>query len=93
MLLVSWRLWKQHNSRVYDSQAATAARERRLLVEEGNEWTAAGFTALLLILVAVAGQRYRHLRLRLSRVCFSHVILLWFGWCAFAFLAPRLGFL
>lgn len=53
VLLVSWRLWKEHNSRVFNSAACSPAQVvRRMLEEEGDEWIVAGFTALLLLLAA-----------------------------------------
>ena len=56
ILLVSWWLWKERNSRVFDNVAYTAAQAMRKVMEEGDEWItagfAAGFTALLLFMVA-----------------------------------------
>ena len=53
VLLVSWRLWKERNSRVFDNAACTAVQAVRRVLEEADKWIAAGFTALLLFLVAV----------------------------------------
>jgi hypothetical protein len=52
VLLVSWLLWKECNSRVFDNVASTAAQAARKVLDEGDEEIAAGFTALLVFLVA-----------------------------------------
>jgi len=52
ILLVSWWLWKERNSRVFDNVAYMADQATRKVMEEGDEWIAAGFTALLLFMVA-----------------------------------------
>ena len=52
ILLVSWRLWKERNSRVFDNVACTATQAARKVMEEGDEWIAVGFMALSLFMVA-----------------------------------------
>jgi len=52
VLLVSWRIRKERNSRVFDNAACTAAQAARKVLEDGDEWIAAGFTAISLFLVA-----------------------------------------
>lgn len=52
VLLVSWMMWKERNSRVFNNVASTAAQAARKVLDEGDEEIAAGFTALLVFLVA-----------------------------------------
>jgi hypothetical protein len=54
VLLMSWCLWKQRNSCVFDNAASSASLERRMVLEVGNEWITVGFTAISSFLVAVA---------------------------------------
>ena len=52
ILLVSWWLWKERNSRVFDNVAYTATQATWKVMEEGDEWIAVGFMALSLFMVA-----------------------------------------
>jgi len=52
VLLVSWRMWKERNSRVFDNAAGSPAQAARRVFEEAEEWTAAGFSAISLLLAA-----------------------------------------
>jgi len=38
-LLVSWRLWREPNSRVFDGVATNAVLAGRRVLDEGDEWT------------------------------------------------------
>jgi hypothetical protein len=42
VLLMSWHMWKQHNSCVFDNAASSASLERRMMLEEGNEYGTGG---------------------------------------------------
>jgi hypothetical protein len=55
LLLVSWRIWKEHNSRVFDNVSATAQQARHMVLEEGDEWICDGFTALSEFLIVANG--------------------------------------
>ena len=55
VLLVSWHLWKERNSRVFDNVVTMASQAARLVLEEGDEWVVAGFTAISQFLVVAAG--------------------------------------
>jgi hypothetical protein len=46
VLLVSWRVWRERNSRVFDNVASTWAEAASKVLEDGDEWIAAGFSAL-----------------------------------------------
>lgn len=48
ILLVSLMLWKERNSHVFDNATCTAALTARRVLDEGDAWLAAGFTALCL---------------------------------------------
>jgi hypothetical protein len=52
VLLVSWRLWKKRNSRVFDNAACSLTQAARQVLEEGDELIVTGFSALSLFLVA-----------------------------------------
>jgi hypothetical protein len=55
VLLVSWRLWRERNSRVFDNVSITADQARRVVLDEGDEWITAGFTAISEFLVMAGG--------------------------------------
>ena len=61
VLLVSWRLWKERNSRVFDNAACTTTQAARRVLDEGDEWIAAGFTAISMFLVAAGRRRALYL--------------------------------
>jgi hypothetical protein len=46
LLLVSWRIRRERNSRVFDNVSTTAEQARHVVPEEGDEWICAGFTAV-----------------------------------------------
>jgi hypothetical protein len=46
VLLVSWRTWKERNSRVFDGVASLAAQVVLKVLEDGEEWVRTGFSAL-----------------------------------------------
>jgi len=51
VLLVSWRLWKERNSRTFDNSASTVQQVAKLVLELTDEWIAAGFVAIAEFLV------------------------------------------
>ena len=55
VLLVSWRLWRERNSRFFDNVSITADQARRVVLDEGDEWITAGFTAIFEFLVVAGG--------------------------------------
>jgi hypothetical protein len=54
VLLVSWRIWTERNSWVFDNMASTAAEAAIKVLEDRDEWVAAGFSVLSAFLVADA---------------------------------------
>ena len=54
LLLVSWRIWKERNARVFDGVSSSAAQLTRSVLVEADEWIAAGFTAIAELLVTPA---------------------------------------
>jgi len=52
VLLVSWRLWKERNSRTFDNSVSMVQQVAKLVLEETDEWIAAGFVAIAEFLVA-----------------------------------------
>jgi hypothetical protein len=55
VLLVSWRLWKEHNSRVFDNVVTAVSQATWVVLNEGDEWVATGFMAISQFLVVAAG--------------------------------------
>jgi hypothetical protein len=55
VLLVSWRLWRERNSRVFDNISITVDQARRVVLDEGDEWITAGFTVISEFLVVAGG--------------------------------------
>jgi hypothetical protein len=55
VLLVSWRMWKERNSRVFDNVVTTASQVTRVVLDEGDEWVVAGFTVISQFLVVAVG--------------------------------------
>jgi hypothetical protein len=55
VLLVSWRLWRERNSRVFNNVLITADQARRAVLDEGDEWITVGFTAISEFLVVAGG--------------------------------------
>jgi hypothetical protein len=55
VLLVSWRMWKERNSRVFDNVVTAASQATRVVLDEGDEWVVAGFTAIYQFLVVAVG--------------------------------------
>ena len=51
VLLVSWQLWKERNSRTFDNSASMVQQVVKLVLEETDEWIAAGFMAITEFLV------------------------------------------
>lgn len=46
VLLVSWIIWKERNSRVFREQSASLRQMLLGVIDEGNEWLQAGFLSL-----------------------------------------------
>ena len=61
VLLVSWRLWKERNSYVFDNVACTTTQAARRVLDEVDEWIAVGFTAISMFLVAAGRRRALYL--------------------------------
>jgi hypothetical protein len=55
VLLVSWRMWKEHNSRVFDNVVIAASQATRVVLNEGDEWVATGFMVISQFLVVPRG--------------------------------------
>lgn len=54
VLLVSWRIWKERNARVFDNHSSTATQVAQGVLDEMDEWISAGFSAIAEFLVLPA---------------------------------------
>jgi len=54
VLLLSWRLWKERNSCVFNNAHSSVVQAARGVLKEGDQWVAAGFTALSVFVVAAS---------------------------------------
>jgi uncharacterized protein YaeQ len=44
VLLVSWEVWKERNTRIFMNEVSTAAAIAKRIHDEGSQWIDAGFT-------------------------------------------------
>jgi hypothetical protein len=51
VLLVSWKVWKEHNRRTFDNNTRTPSQLCALILKEADTWIAAGFRSLALLIV------------------------------------------
>jgi hypothetical protein len=51
LLLVSWLLWKERNNRTFNNVSAPPSQVQLRVLEELNQWIAAGFAAVANFLV------------------------------------------
>jgi hypothetical protein len=54
VLLVSWWIWKECNSRTYDNSSSTVQQVTRLVLDEMDGWINTGFLAIVEFLVIPA---------------------------------------
>lgn len=52
VLLLSWLLWKERNSRTFDHENSTVTQVARRALEEADQWVAAGFSSLSVFMAA-----------------------------------------
>jgi hypothetical protein len=57
VLLVSWRLWRERNARIFDNNYISADQATRAVLDEGDDWITSGFTAFSEFLVVAASGR------------------------------------
>jgi hypothetical protein len=54
VVLVSWRLWREQNSRIFNNIHTAADQAVRVVLAEGDEWITSGFTLFSEFLVVAA---------------------------------------